>query len=75
MVLRPAHFWIAATLLSGTLAAGQANSSAPANLAAATAAAAGEVWPIKDGTVVLSDFKFGTGETLPQLRLHYLILG
>jgi homoserine O-acetyltransferase len=72
MVLRPAHFWIAVTLLSGTLVAGQANSPAPANLPATTA---GEVWPTKDGTVVLSDFKFGTGETLPQLKLHYLTLG
>jgi homoserine O-acetyltransferase/O-succinyltransferase len=32
-------------------------------------------WPAKDGTVVLPDFKFGTGETLPQLKLHYLTLG
>ena len=65
MLPRPAHFLIAATLLSGTLAAGQANSSAPA----------GEAWPTKDGAVVLSNFKFGTGETLPQLKLHYLTLG
>ena len=75
MVLRPAHFWIAAMLLSGTVAAGQANSSAPERSPAATAAPSGEVWPTKDGTVVLSDFKFGTGETLPQLKLHYLSLG
>ena len=32
-------------------------------------------WPVKDGTVVLKEFKFGTGETLPELRLHYLTLG
>jgi homoserine O-acetyltransferase/O-succinyltransferase len=32
-------------------------------------------WPAKDGTVTLSNFKFGTGESLPQLRLHYLTLG
>jgi len=75
MVLHPAHFWIAAMLLSGTVAAGQANSSAPERSPAATAAPSGEVWPTKDGTVVLSDFKFGTGETLPQLKLHYLSLG
>jgi homoserine O-acetyltransferase/O-succinyltransferase len=75
MVLRSAHSWIGAILLSGTLAAGQANSSAPDRSPAATAAPAGEVWPAKDGTVFLSDFKFGTGETLPQLKLHYLTLG
>ncbi len=32
-------------------------------------------WPIKDGTYVIHDFKFGTGETLPELKLHYLTLG
>ncbi|MDE3186146.1 MAG: alpha/beta fold hydrolase [Acidobacteriota bacterium] len=33
------------------------------------------VWPAVDGTVVLDNFRFGTGETLPHLRLHYLALG
>jgi homoserine O-acetyltransferase len=28
-----------------------------------------------DGTTVLPNFRFGTGETLPQLKLHYLTLG
>jgi len=32
-------------------------------------------WPTADGTVVLKDFRFGTGQTLPELRLHYLTLG
>ena len=32
-------------------------------------------WPIQDGTYVIHDFKFGTGETLPELKLHYLTLG
>jgi homoserine O-acetyltransferase len=32
-------------------------------------------WPTQDGTYVIRDFKFGTGETLPELRLHYLTLG
>lgn len=32
-------------------------------------------WPAKDGTVTLANFKFGTGESLPELRLHYLTLG
>ena len=36
---------------------------------------AAKVWPTADGTVVLKDFRFGTGETLPELRLHYLTLG
>ena len=32
-------------------------------------------WPTKDGTVTLANFRFGSGETLPQLKLHYLTLG
>ena len=32
-------------------------------------------WPTLDGTVTLENFRFGTGETLPQLKLHYLTLG
>ncbi len=38
-------------------------------------ASASPAWPAADGTVVLDNFRFGTGETLPQLRLHYLTLG
>ena len=32
-------------------------------------------WPTQDGTVTLENFRFGTGETLPELKLHYLTLG
>jgi homoserine O-acetyltransferase/O-succinyltransferase len=32
-------------------------------------------WPVKDGTYVVKNFRFGTGETLPALKLHYLTLG
>jgi homoserine O-acetyltransferase len=32
-------------------------------------------WPIQDGTYVIHGFRFGTGETLPDLKLHYLTLG
>jgi homoserine O-acetyltransferase len=32
-------------------------------------------WPSKDGVFVIPNFHFGSGETLPQLRLHYLTLG
>jgi homoserine O-acetyltransferase len=32
-------------------------------------------WPTKDGVVVLPNFKFGSGEVLPELKLHYLTLG
>lgn len=32
-------------------------------------------WPVRDGTYMIPNFRFETGETLPQLRLHYLTLG
>jgi homoserine O-acetyltransferase len=32
-------------------------------------------WPTTDGAVTLPNFRFGTGETLPELKLHYLTLG
>jgi homoserine O-acetyltransferase/O-succinyltransferase len=32
-------------------------------------------WSAKDGWVTLRDFKFGSGETLLELKLHYLTLG
>ncbi len=32
-------------------------------------------WPTKDGTYVIQNFRFGTGESLPALKLHYLTLG
>lgn len=53
-----------ALLVSGLSLFGQSN-PAPAE----------SQWHPADGTVVLRDFKFGTGETLPELRLHYITLG
>jgi homoserine O-acetyltransferase len=41
----------------------------------ATATRADAVWPSKDGVYTINNFRFGTGEVLPQLRLHYLTLG
>jgi homoserine O-acetyltransferase len=32
-------------------------------------------WPTRDGEFVIPNFHFGSGETLPELRLHYLTLG
>jgi homoserine O-acetyltransferase len=32
-------------------------------------------WPTTDGTVTLPNFRFGSGEMLPELRLHYITLG
>ena len=32
-------------------------------------------WATQDGEVTLHDFQFGTGDKIPELRLHYLTLG
>ncbi len=52
-------------------------------LAALLASAAGNAqtgqaphrWPVQSGTYVIKNFRFGTGESLPELKLHYLTLG
>jgi homoserine O-acetyltransferase/O-succinyltransferase len=54
-------------------------------LIALTAAAAGQVppkitypptpWPIRNGSFDIHNFRFETGQTLPDLHLHYLTLG
>ena len=33
------------------------------------------VWPTRDSDVVLRNFRFRSGETLPELRMHYTTLG
>jgi homoserine O-acetyltransferase len=32
-------------------------------------------WPTQDGTYIIKDFHFNSGESLPELKLHYLTLG
>jgi len=40
-----------------------------------TAAATPRAWPIREDDVVLKDFRFRTGEAMPELRIHYTTLG
>jgi homoserine O-acetyltransferase len=42
---------------------------------AAWPAPAARAWPAQDGVHVIKEFRFRSGETLPELRLHYLTLG
>ena len=74
MFLHPARILIATTLLFGLTAFSQTSSPAPAASPSAqpTPVAA---WPTVDGTTILPNFRFGIGETLPELKLHYLTLG
>jgi len=55
------------------LAALAAPVSSPA--AAAPIAAEAKAWPTREGDFTLRNFRFGSGETLPELRLHYTTLG
>ena len=41
----------------------------------AVSARAADYPPAKEGDWVVRDFRFHTGETLPELRLHYRTLG
>jgi len=38
-------------------------------------AAVAKVWPVQEHDVLLKDFRFGSGESLPELRIHYATLG
>ena len=44
-------------------------------IAQAAAPAPQKSWPIREGDAVLRDFRFASGETLPQVRMHYTTLG
>ena len=61
------YFYVA-LILSGLISANAQSNSGAASHSTAP-------WPAKDGTVTMRDFKFGSGETLPELKLHYLTLG
>ena len=74
MYPRITRILIAATLLFGLTAFSQTNSTVPSASPSAQPAPAA-AWPTVDGTTVLPNFRFGTGETLPELKLHYLTLG
>ena len=57
------------------LTATAALAAALAVAAPAAPAVAAIVWPVHDGDFVVRDFRFRSGETLPELRLHYATLG
>jgi len=43
--------------------------------AAPAAAQAPNTWPVTEGDFAVTDFRFGSGETLPKLNQHYRTLG
>jgi homoserine O-acetyltransferase len=78
MPSRIAQFSFAAALLLSLTAHSQTMSMPAPNKSAPTTPAPQAQptkWPTADGVVNLANFRFGTGETLPELKLHYLTLG
>jgi len=65
----------AVTSLFPAAAACQTMSMPAAKAPAGAQSGPPHTWPTADGTVTLENFRFGTGETLPELRMHYLTLG
>ncbi len=74
MYLSTARFAIATTLLFNFAAASQ-TASALSPIASSSATPQTHGWSTAEGTTVLVHFRFGTGDTLPRLKLHYLTLG
>jgi homoserine O-acetyltransferase len=62
------------TAIAIALAVGAVAALLPAATAAGQIAPAAGVTPVA-GDFVVRDFRFATGETLPELKLHYLTLG
>jgi len=46
-----------------------------AALAVQAAAPQPKTWPTREADVILKDFRFGDGESLPEVRMHYTTLG
>jgi homoserine O-acetyltransferase/O-succinyltransferase len=67
--LRALFLLILLSLTAGSEVTAQTNTSVSPGAAPQTR------WPAKHGWATLPNFKFGTGETLPELKLHYLTLG
>ncbi|MGA2538705.1 MAG: alpha/beta fold hydrolase [Terracidiphilus sp.] len=70
-----ANVLVGMALLIGVAAEGQTMSMPSTAPAPTPAWPEAHTWPAADGTVLLPNFRFGTGETLPQLKLHYITLG
>ena len=75
MVSRAVWTLILAVLPTAAAVRSQTMSMPETKPAAGAPAPTTSKWPAADGSVTLENFRFGTGETLAELRLHYLTLG
>jgi homoserine O-acetyltransferase len=72
--LKSIFLQLVAMILVGTGAPAQTKSSS-SDPATASHSTIGPRWSVTDGTISLTNFKFGDGNSLASLRLHYLTLG
>jgi homoserine O-acetyltransferase len=63
------------TLLALAVLLAAAASLSAQTMSSAPPPAPGTKWPITDANYTIANFRFGTGETLPELRLNYITLG
>jgi homoserine O-acetyltransferase/O-succinyltransferase len=70
MISKSATSLLAAALFTAALTATAQTMSSPAAQAPQPV-----TWPTQDGTYTIKDFHFNSGETIPELKLHYLTLG
>jgi homoserine O-acetyltransferase len=66
---------ILAALAAQALQAPATRAGPPSGWGGMPSAPAKVAWPTREGDVVLRNFRFRSGETLPQLRVHYTTLG
>src|ERR1035437_2428618 len=71
MFPRIALYLIGVPLILGGSLFAQPTAPAPAP----TSLAVVNGWPTLDGTTILTNFRLGSGETLPSFKLHYLTVG
>jgi hypothetical protein len=69
MFMRGSRLFLLGVLFSTASAYGQVGQSVGGSSIPASK------WATQDGNVSLANFRFGTGESLPELKLHYLTLG
>ncbi len=62
-------------MLLPLLAALAMQAAAPPSGWGAAAPASAKSWPTREGDAVLRNFRFRSGESLPELRIHYTTLG
>jgi homoserine O-acetyltransferase/O-succinyltransferase len=63
-------------VLAGLAALAAQGAAAPSIVRSTeTVPAEARTWPTREGDIVLKNFRFRSGESLPELRMHYTMLG